>query len=59
MMIMNQKINQDKRLVNGAMDPISEIIWPLYILYNEDLPTENIKWRSSNRRDNCRISSKI
>jgi hypothetical protein len=30
LMIMNHKINQDKRLVNGAMDSITEIIWPLF-----------------------------
>jgi hypothetical protein len=29
-MITNQKIYQDKRLVNGAMDSITEIIWPLF-----------------------------
>jgi hypothetical protein len=27
---MNQKIYQVKRLVNGAMDSITEIIWPLF-----------------------------
>jgi hypothetical protein len=39
-MIMNQKIYQDKRLVNGAMDPITEIIWPLFRrgqLYDQDI----------------------
>jgi hypothetical protein len=30
MMIMNQKIYQDKRLVNDAMDSITTIIWPLF-----------------------------
>jgi hypothetical protein len=29
-MIINQKIYQEKRLVNGAMDSITEIIWPLF-----------------------------
>jgi hypothetical protein len=27
---MNQKIYQDKRLVNDAMDYITECIWPLF-----------------------------
>jgi hypothetical protein len=29
-MIMNQKIYQGKRLVNGARDSITEIIWQLF-----------------------------
>jgi hypothetical protein len=62
MMIMNQKIYQDKRLVNGAMDAISEIIWPFFRrsqLYDQDLPAVKRNWLSSNRCDDCRISSKI
>jgi hypothetical protein len=37
---MNQKIYQDKRLVNGPMDSITEIIWPLFRraqLYDQDI----------------------
>jgi hypothetical protein len=37
---MNQKIYQDKRLVNGDMDSITEIIWPLFQraqLYDQDI----------------------
>jgi hypothetical protein len=37
---MNQKIYQVKRLVNGAMDSITEIIWPLFWraqLYDQDI----------------------
>jgi hypothetical protein len=37
---MNQKIYQDKRLVNGAMDYVTEIIWPLFRraqLYVQDI----------------------
>jgi hypothetical protein len=33
-------IYQDKRLVNGAMDSITEIIWPLFRraqLYDQDI----------------------
>jgi hypothetical protein len=39
-MIMNQKIYQDKRHVNGAMDAIFEVIWPFLRraqLYDQDL----------------------
>jgi hypothetical protein len=38
-MIMNQKLYQDKRLVNRAMDSITDIIWPLfrYQLYDQDI----------------------
>jgi hypothetical protein len=38
--IMNQKKYQDKHLVNGGMDAISEIIWPFFRrarLYDQDL----------------------
>jgi hypothetical protein len=37
---MNQNINQDKRLVNGAIDSIIEIIWALFRraqLYDQDI----------------------
>jgi hypothetical protein len=36
---MNQKLYQDKRLVNRAMDSITDIIWPLfrYQLYDQDI----------------------
>jgi hypothetical protein len=39
-MIMNQNIYQDKRLVNGAMLNITEIIWSLFRraqLYDQDI----------------------
>jgi hypothetical protein len=39
-MKMNQKIYQDKRLVNYAMDAITEIIWPLFRrsqFYDQDI----------------------
>jgi hypothetical protein len=39
-MIMNQKIYQDNSLVNGAMDGITEIIWPLFRraqFYDQDI----------------------
>jgi hypothetical protein len=47
MMIMNQKIYEDKRLVNSAMDAISEFIWQLsqvkslYGLHLDDLDYKN------------------
>jgi hypothetical protein len=46
-MIVNQKIYEDKRLVISAMDAISESIWPLsqvkslYGLHLHDLDYEN------------------
>jgi hypothetical protein len=39
-MIINQKMFQDKRLVNGALDSILTIIWPLFQcaqLYDQDI----------------------
>jgi hypothetical protein len=59
---MNQKIYQDKRCANGGMDAISEIIWPFLRraqLYDQDLPAVKRNGRSSNRCNDCRISSKI
>jgi hypothetical protein len=53
--IINQKIYQDKRLVNGAMDSITEIIWPLFLrtqLYDQDIWVVKI-------HHNCINSSKI
>jgi hypothetical protein len=60
-MKMNQKIYQDKRLVNGAMDAISEnyLVILSTQLYDQDLPVVKKNGRSSNRGDDCRISSKI
>jgi hypothetical protein len=62
MMIMNQKIYQDKRFVNGPMDAISATIWSFVQraqLYGQDLPAVKRNWRSSNRCDDCRILNKI
>jgi hypothetical protein len=42
---MNRKIYQDKRLLNGAMDAITEIIWPFFWraqLYGQDLAAVKI-----------------
>jgi hypothetical protein len=53
---------QDKRLINGAIDSISEIIWLFFRraqLYDQDLPPVKRNSRSSNRCDDCRISSEI
>jgi hypothetical protein len=49
-MIMNQKIYQDKRLVDGAMDSISEIIWPLFRraqLYGQDILAAKIDFEET------------
>jgi hypothetical protein len=44
-MVMNQKIYKDKRLINGAMGVITEIIWSLFRgaqLYDQDIPAAKI-----------------
>jgi hypothetical protein len=44
-MIMPQKLYQDKGLVYGAMDAITEIIWPLFRraqLYDQYIPEVKI-----------------
>jgi hypothetical protein len=49
-MIMKQKIYQDKRLVNGAMNSITEILWPLFRrvqLYDQDILAVKIDFRET------------
>jgi hypothetical protein len=52
---MNQKVYQEKRLVNGVMDAISEIIWPLFRraqLYDKEKNFPNIQFMSSSKENN-------
>jgi hypothetical protein len=57
-MIMNHKIYQDKRLVNGAMDAITEIIWPLFRsakLYDQDIPAVKVDFEETGELENMPV----
>jgi hypothetical protein len=65
---MNQNIYQYKRLVNGAMNSITEIIWPLFRraqLYDQDILAVKIDFGETGVHQididehGCTTSSKI